>query len=148
MPNKNSYFAEDVIKAMQEQGLKSNFTREQFDVIVDGKVVTCLNSYLAKRQNCSEDDIKRIRKLHALKYRLHTMAKENLDDGDMLRMLAKQDDEIEFELQRSWHFPIDAKFHRPWNFPGCTCPRMDNEDMYGTGHFVIDLSCPVHGDGE
>ena len=28
---------------------------------------------------------------------------------------------------------------------GCTCPRMDNADMRGTGLFVLSGDCPLHG---
>jgi hypothetical protein len=53
--------------------------------------------------------------------------------------------DIEFELQRSWKFPLDAKFHRFWEIPGCDCHKMDNEDAYPTGHYSISGGCKIHG---
>ena len=126
---------------------------EKFVVMVDGKAVTYLNSGLATRQHSSDEDIERPKKLHALKYHIIQLAHRTVAAADapqrldkyMLRMLAKQDREIEFELQRSWHFAMDDKFHRPWNFPGCSCPKMDNEDSYPTGFSYVNQCCPVHG---
>ena len=56
--------------------------------------------------------------------------------------------EIEFKLQEAWGFKQDSKYHRYWyDQPLCTCPKMDNKELVGTEHRLIDYRCPVHGDG-
>ena len=39
---------------------------------------------------------------------------------------------------------IPSKYSRFWLDKGCTCPKMDNEDRFGTGYFIINLECPIH----
>jgi len=69
-------------------------------------------------------------------------------DNDQIK---KWDDEIkniEFELQETWGFELDSKYHRYWfDQPLCTCPKMDNKELIGAEHRLIDCRCPVHGNG-
>lgn len=62
-----------------------------------------------------------------------------------LRLLAKEVTKIEYRLQKLWHFKKDKKFHRFWELPHCSCPRMDNEDRYPSKNYIINYSCILHG---
>ena len=56
--------------------------------------------------------------------------------------------DIEFKLQEAWGFKQDSSFHRHWyEQPLCTCPKMDNKELLGTEHRLINYECPVHGNG-
>lgn len=53
----------------------------------------------------------------------------------------------EFRLQELWGFAQDSAYHKYWFLvPGCTCPKLDNSDRFGTGYNVINCSCPYHGE--
>lgn len=53
----------------------------------------------------------------------------------------------EFRLQDLWGFAQDSAYHKYWNFiPGCTCPKLDNSDLFGSNYRVITGSCPYHGE--
>ena len=62
-----------------------------------------------------------------------------------LRKYDKMCTELEFKLQDAWGFGRDANYHRFWNRPKCGCPKLDNEDAYPTGYYVINHSCKLHG---
>jgi len=58
--------------------------------------------------------------------------------------IGKQVDEVESKLQELWNFEKNEAYYRYWiELPGCTCPKMDNEDMYVV-HRIINCSCPYH----
>jgi len=116
---------------------------EKFDVVVDGKAVLTLNSRLAKIQCVSEEQIRNLKYLHYEKYKLFEQCKVQTD-VNLLRMLAAMLELIEYELQRNWNFPLNKNFHKFWNIPGCSCPKMDNEDAFPTGYYVHSDSCLIH----
>ena len=62
-----------------------------------------------------------------------------------LKMLAAVFDALEFEQQELWNFPRDANFHHWFEFPGCTCPKMDNKEALGTNRRIIFEDCPIYG---
>ena len=51
----------------------------------------------------------------------------------------------EFDLQDLWGFTPDPNYHMFWTMEGCTCPKMDNRDAWGTPYHVYSGSCPIHG---
>ena len=112
-------------------------------IVVDGQIVAYLNSNLIKQQLLNDTDLERLKFLHIGKYNLHEQMK-NTDDKYLLRMFSRMITDIEFELQRTWKFPMDKNFHRFWYIPKCQCPKMDNNDAYPTGYYVISEMCPIH----
>ena len=54
--------------------------------------------------------------------------------------------DIEFAMQEACGLPKDDKKHRWWmEIPGCTCPKYDNMDLFGTGLRIYSEDCPYHG---
>jgi len=54
--------------------------------------------------------------------------------------------DIEFKMQELWKFEKDESYHHYWfEQPFCSCPKMDNHERIGTGDFIINCNCPVHG---
>lgn len=52
----------------------------------------------------------------------------------------------EYLLQVLWGFPRDASRHTYWLVnPRCSCPKMDNNELVGTGTWWYDAGCPYHG---
>lgn len=112
-------------------------------VIWNGKKIFRLNEQLLTRQNVWHN-LEKIKQVHQTKLDIFQMITEE-SDPSILKDLANDITLCEYELQRLWGFPEDHKFHRFWLTPKCQCPRMDNEDNYGTGYYVIVHNCPLHG---
>ena len=104
-----------------------------------------LNEQLILQQNLSESEVEQILRLH--EHRLTICAKMRAlpSDNPKIKAYAKDLEQIEFLLQDAWKFPRDAKFHRFWETPHCTCPKMDNADAWPSGYYVKTIDCPVHG---
>ena len=52
----------------------------------------------------------------------------------------------QFILQAAWGFAEDSSFHRFWLLPHCQCPKLDNEERWGTKYTIRASQCPLHGD--
>lgn len=53
-------------------------------------------------------------------------------------------EDMEFTLQGLWKFDRSVNHHTHWiHIKGCTCPKMDNRDHWGTGRITIS-DCPWH----
>lgn len=103
-----------------------------------------LNAACVKKQQVTLLDIRRIKKLHKTKAGIFALMAETESVLDLLD-LAKVITLLEFTLQEAWHFKRDAKYHRFWDMPKCSCPILDNEDRYGSGQVIHNSSCPIHG---
>lgn len=109
-----------------------------------------INEDLLKRQKVSDDNIQKILKhyyqIDMLFEECETMDVYIPDDVEYLKNRAKELEQIEFSLQEAWNFTQDRDFHSYWwRIPHCTCPEMDNRERVGTGMFIIDGDCPIHG---
>ena len=110
--------------------------------IMHGKKGIILNKNLLETQN-AWGNLKEIKKLHKTRLMIDD-AMESTDDPEILRALDDAYTKTEFALQDQWGFERNAKFHRFWERPKCTCPMLDNSDAYPTGRYVINRECPVH----
>lgn len=111
----------------------------------DGEPIGRLNATLAFRQSVTDEQLSALIMTHQLKEVIFAAARLSLNEPLKLKMLAAMFDALEFEQQTLWNFPRDANFHFFWNFPGCTCPKIDNNERWGTSHKIHALDCPVHG---
>jgi hypothetical protein len=112
------------------------------------------NPVLADKQGVSELNREVIDKLHILRALLvnHSinLKDEDFTDSEVSEVeYQKEAYKIWFEneklLQKLWNFPQDDNYIRFWNFPACTCPKMDNDDNYPCGRYVQVQNCPIHG---
>jgi len=103
-----------------------------------------INQNLIQLQNLSKDDILKVSKIHKIKDCFYSVM-EKEQNIDKLKYISKILTQIEFRLQSLWRFEQDIIFHRFWEVPKCECPKMDNEDVYGTGHRYINSNCIIHG---
>lgn len=116
---------------------------DQLTVKYNDKDIFILNKALLDRQLCWEN-LEEIKETHWLKCMFYEMIMET-DDAKELKELGKDLTECEFYLQELWKFEKDTRFHRFWEYPKCTCPKMDNNDSWGSGYNVVTKSCPLHG---
>ena len=101
-----------------------------------------INKELAKSRGLDKDTIKEIESLHSLRNKYY---KEMVEEGVDLKRYDSLCTELEFELQTLWGFERNFNYHRFWERPHCKCPRIDNEERLGTGYFIINNYCPLHG---
>lgn len=116
-------------------------------IVQDGQLRWRLNVDLAKEKGLTKEVIAKIRDVHDRKLQVIDCM-EAMDPAEDMQFLSegvKYLEECEYELQELWGFPKDARMHKFWLAPHCTCPQMDNEDDYGTGMMHIDIKCPLHG---
>ena len=117
--------------------------KERKAPLVEHSYGSCyLNPQLIDRQDCWEnvDDL-------VTKHKEKLDIYENIlkeDDKEKLKEYAKKITEIEFELQRLWKFKQDRNYHRFWETPKCTCPKLDNEENYPIGYYTVSEDCPLH----
>lgn len=109
----------------------------------DGSPAYILNEGMMRHRG-KLDNLDAIKMVHETKLEIYECIKYETDPR-MLRSFANDIQLCEFELQRLWGFDEDARFHRFWETPKCECPKMDNEERYGTKYSAITLSCKLHG---
>lgn len=102
-----------------------------------------LNPNLVKKQNLSDEQITKITELHTEKRHLMDLMTK-VDTVSLLKYYANQIENIEFSLQELWGFPKDRNYHRFWDVPKCTCPKMDNLERIGTEYKIYNSNCPIH----
>lgn len=102
-----------------------------------------INKELAKRQDLSEETIANIESLH-LKRKDYYNRMKIAPDCD-LKEWDRLCEMLEYKLQELWGFPRNSRYHKFWERPRCECCKMDNEDRFGTGYYIINENCPLHG---
>jgi len=112
----------------------------------NGEVITHLNRYLAEKQKITDEQLEALKLSHQLRWILFEAAKKVIDEPLKLKMLANVFDALESEQQKLWNFDVNPDHHYFFDFPGCKCPKLDNQERLGTPYKIINLSCPIHGD--
>lgn len=102
----------------------------------------CISPFLLNQQN-AWDRLDELKDLHTFKMALYSLILETTDENE-LQSYCEDLSMTEFELQRVWGFPLDANYHRWWEYPKCACPKMDNNDAYPLGYYTTSKNCPLH----
>jgi hypothetical protein len=103
-----------------------------------------LNEKLCHVQKISDATLYNIVQKHIQKLMIFEQMEET-DDPQTLKDLSNIVTDIEFDLQELWGFPLDINFHRWYDIPKCSCPKMDNSENIGTKYRIISGACPIHG---
>lgn len=111
-------------------------------VMYDGKEMMMLNKALLDRQN-AWGNLEEIKEVHWLKICIYHLLDAETDI-ELMRSYAKDLEQIEFKLQELWGFEANARYHRFWEYPKCSCPEMDNRDSYPHRSYITD-ACVLHG---
>lgn len=107
------------------------------------KPISQLNGRLLKARG-KEDSIEAIKAIHQLKILIYEAMEQETELFKLIEY-AKNLTLCEFELQKLWGFPEDGRYHRFWLAPKCSCPKLDNEDLYPSIYYYIEGDCPIHG---
>lgn len=119
---------------------------QDYAVYYGDRIVYYISHQLVKSQGV-QSKLEKIKEVHQLKLAiLDLMA--NPQSQKELKQLALDIQECEFELQELWGFSKDARFHKFWELPKCTCPKIDNADAYPTGYYIYSDNCPIHGNSK
>lgn len=85
---------------------------------------------LDKLKNCLIEKLKIYDKIENTKYKLKTHYKKLTD--------------IEYNMQLLYGEKEDIAYHRFWETPKCTCPKIDNLEIYPSNNPIFDNKCPIH----
>jgi hypothetical protein len=119
-----------------------------------------LNESLIKKQKLGPYRVGKVMESHGVRLGLFDMARAVLQDAAEKGKLTKKHqktmeeikenlEEAEFDAQAAWGFPLDENYHQWWmDLPGCTCPKMDNQELMGAKYKIYNGDCPWHGDIE
>lgn len=101
-----------------------------------------MNYTLAESKGLSEERIKLLEMLYT---RLHgTLSRPQMFTAHP-KDAVNRVRQIEYALQFLWGFEENPDwFIYEFFMKGCTCPKMDNRELQGMSHKVIDESCPFH----
>lgn len=107
-----------------------------------------INLALARKQNLDDITIYKINEIQQARSSIHEAMQKmgNAGNKHLLREIGKFLPEIELELQKLWGFEQNLDYYKFWNVPYCSCAKMDNDDAYPSGHYYVNLECPVHGE--
>lgn len=98
-----------------------------------------LNEKLIDSKKLSEEDVLVIKALHK---KLDLVANNPEDFYKPVEVISS----LETALQVMWGFPTMKRFHSHWHrIKGCSCAGMDSSELFGTGLFWKNGSCPWHG---
>lgn len=103
-----------------------------------------LNPILIGKQKVKEKNIEKLLEIYieglCIEYKMRDeeYLKENRKE------LTDQWTNNQYKLQELWGFEKNIKMHKFWNVPNCTCPKLDNEDIYPSEKYWTNANCPVH----
>ena len=118
---------------------------KQYAVIFKGYVQSFINPEMLIQQKISteSDTFKKLKEAQAERISIFYQM-ELTDDENLLAKLDSAFTANEFYLQNLWGFEENIDFHKFWEAPKCTCPKLDNNDQYPTGYYSYNQSCPIH----
>jgi len=121
------------------------YSPENLEVkLSNGTYITSLNSMLVRKQKLIGLEIELLKISHITRYYLFGMM-ELTEDPELLRQYAAKFEELEYLQQTLWRFEPNKDYHRWYDVPKCTCPKQDNDDLFGCKQRIIDLKCIIHG---
>lgn len=99
-----------------------------------------INENHPKYLELTTDERYAINELHRIRQALLTLAETSEEVAQKIFNIWEAN---EYALQEFWGFPRNAIYHKSYNFPYCSCPKLDNDDAYP--HHMIDSElCPIH----
>ena len=69
---------------------------------------------------------------------------DDIQNSEDLTPFYKKLTDIEYNMQLLYGEDEDITFHRFWETPKCTCPKIDNLEIYPSKKPVFDKNCPIH----
>ena len=140
---------EDSISEVDDLQLSEAKEFSSFEEMIDE--YESKDEYLVKykelRDRVDKDRISNNKNLEKLKtcllekLKIHDII-ENTDEN--LDQYYKKLTDIEYNLQLLYGEDEDISFHKFWETPKCTCPKIDNLEIYPSDKPFFDKNCPIH----
>ena len=110
-----------------------------------------LVKYKELRYRVDKDRISNKKNLNKLKKCLLEKLKiydiiENSDDN--LAQYYKKLTDVEYNMQLLYGEEEDIIYHSFWSTPKCTCPKIDNLEIYPSNKPIFHKNCPIHKKNE
>jgi len=102
-----------------------------------------LNQNILQRQQLTEEEIRRVKKLYLEKNYLEAIIK--ISDINELPMYGKIWFNNEKKLQKTLKFQNNDNFIKFWTLSQCSCNPIENEKKFPNGGYEIDTYCLIHG---
>ena len=102
-----------------------------------------INDTLARSKGLSEDTIIAIQ---AVMNKIAIIQQRPLYYFECYKDAVLAVEALETTLQLLWGFSYNKNYQTyRFGFKDCSCPKIDNRDMVGSGQFIHDKGCVVHG---
>lgn len=90
----------------------------------------------------SEKNLDKLKNCLIEKLKIYDIIQNSNDD---LKQYYKKLTDIEYNMQLLYGEKEDISFHRFWETPKCTCPKIDNLEIHPSNEPIFDKNCPIHG---
>lgn len=120
-------------------------TGDKYSCFYLGKKLT-INKELADKRGIDDATLLKIQELHFLREATKDLMGK-VENLELLPGLAEVLTDVEYQLQDLWGFERNPNYHRWFEVPRCSCPKMDNSDSLGSSTRYHDGTCPVHSQG-
>lgn len=136
---------EDQIDEIKDDESKSISIEEMMDWLDVGDVY--LVKYKELRERVDKNRIKNDKNLDKLKNCLLEKLKiyDEIENSDNLEKYYKKLTDLEYSMQILYGEEEDISYHRFWETPKCTCPKIDNLEIYPSQTPIFNDKCPIHG---
>ena len=88
---------------------------------------------LTKLKNCLKEKLK-----------IYDIIEKSEIEDNLTQYYYKKLTDIEFNMQLLYGEEEDISMHRFWETPKCTCPKIDNLEIYPSVNPIFDNNCPIH----
>lgn len=126
---KSSESFENIIERLENDDIYLVKYKEKRDRVDESRITNSKN--LSKLKKCLEKKLEIFEKI------------ENSIDEDLTKYY-KQLTNLEFDMQLLYGENEDISYHNFWLTPKCTCPKIDNLEIYPSKNPIFDKNCPIH----
>lgn len=68
-----------------------------------------------------------------------------INSNKNLKKYYKKLTNIDFNMQTLYGEEEDISYHKFWETPKCTCPKINNIEIYPSKNYIFNDNCPIHG---
>jgi hypothetical protein len=102
-----------------------------------------LRDRVEKKRMSNKKNLPKLKSCLLEKLKIYDIIEKSETDDDLQQYYKKLTD-IEFNMQLLYGEEEDISSHRFWETPKCTCPKIDNLELYPSGNPLFDKNCPIH----
>lgn len=100
-----------------------------------------LRDRVDEKRILNEKNLDKLKNCLLEKLKIYSLIERN---DDNLSQFYKKLTNIEFDMQLLYGEVEDISYHKFWETPKCTCPKIDNIEIYPSKTPFFDKKCPIH----